>query len=154
MISNEQKLLKERIQALLRHKRYSLLSISDNDSERVRLGRQINGSSIVSIETVQKLLLLFHDIDANWLLMGEGFMTRADNVGSRIYHTENHNQVAENGTQFGPINIGRDATQVIKGRDELNYEQTIAQLQKRVRELEEDKAIAQNALKAILNSKQ
>lgn len=154
MISNEQKLLKERIQALLRHKRYSLLSISDNDSERIRLGRQINGSSIVSIETVQKLLLLFHDIDANWLLMGEGFMTRADNVGSRIYHTENHNQVAENGTQFGPINIGRDATQVIKGRDELNYEQTIAQLQKRVRELEEDKAIAQNALKAILNSKQ
>ena len=86
--------------------------------------------------------------------MGEGFMTRADNVGSRIYHTENHNQVAENGTQFGPINIGRDTTQVIKGRDELNYEQTIAQLQKRVRELEEDKAIAQNALKAILNSKQ
>ena len=154
MISNDQKLLKERIQALLRHKRYSLLSISDNDSERIRLGRQINGSSIVSIETVQKLLLLFHDIDANWLLMGEGFMTRADNVGSRIYHTENHNQVAENGTQFGPINIGRDATQVIKGRDELNYEQTIAQLQKRVRELEEDKAIAQNALKAILNSKQ
>ena len=154
MISNEQKRLKERIQALLRRKRYSVMSISDTDVERIRLGRQINGTSVVSVETIQKLLLMFHDIDANWLVMGEGTMERADNVGSRIYHTENHNKVAANGTQFGPINIGHDSTQVVSGRDELTYEQTIAALRKRVAELEEDKAIAQNALKAILSSKQ
>lgn len=154
MISNDQKRLKERIQALLRHKRYSVMSISDNDTERIRLGRQINGTSIVSVETIQKLLEMFHDIDANWLVMGEGTMERADHVGARIYHTENHNQVAEHGTQFGPINIGRDSTQVINGREELTTQQTISALQKRVKELEEDKSIAQNALKIILNAKQ
>ena len=41
MVSNEEKLLKERIRHLLTYKRLSIAKLAENETMRVRLGRQI-----------------------------------------------------------------------------------------------------------------
>ena len=102
MISTEEKLLKERIQHLLSFKKVSVASISDSESERVMLGRQIKGeNTVVSFRTIHKLLDMFHDIDANWLILGEGQMTKTTDRPN-IY---NHNEV-NGSTAGGSINVG------------------------------------------------
>lgn len=102
MISTEEKLLKERIQHLLAFKKVSVASISDSESERVMLGRQIKGeNTVVSFRTIHKLLYMFPDIDANWLILGEGQMQKTVDR-PQIF---NHNEV-NGSTAGGSINVG------------------------------------------------
>ena len=57
MVTENETLLKLRIQHLLSIKKTSLSTIADSESERVMLGRQINGeSTVVSYRTLYKLL--------------------------------------------------------------------------------------------------
>ena len=108
MISSEEKLLKERIQHLLSFKKVSVASISDSESERVMLGRQIKGeNTVVSFRTIHKLLYMFQDVDANWLILGEGQMTKTKN-SPQIF---NHNEVNQS-TAGGSINVGTSSIPV------------------------------------------
>lgn len=108
MISTEEKLLKERIQHLLSFKKVSVASMSDSESERVMLGRQIKGeNTVVSFRTIHKLLYMFPDIDANWLILGEGQMQKTVDR-PQIF---NHNEVNQS-SAGGSINVGTSSIPV------------------------------------------
>lgn len=152
MLSNEEILIKDRVAHLLRVMKVNITDLADSESERVNMGRQINGAGAVSTKTLIKILYALQSIDANWLLMGEGSMYKDEHVGSRIYTTTNNNNVAENAHQYGPVNIGRDSVQVIRNREIDAREQKIAELTKRVEELEHDKAFLQTLLSSFQKS--
>lgn len=143
MISGEEKMLKERIQHVLKIKKVSIASIADSESERVMLGRQINGeNTIVSLKTVHKLLYMFHDIDANWLILGEGSMTRTADQ-PRIY---NHNEVHDS-SAGGSINVGTSAIPV-------PVQLLIEEKDKRIAELERDKRQLQDVISFVTSQAQ
>lgn len=138
MVTEEEKLLKQRIRHLLDEKKISIRTIADTESERVMLGRQINGDdTIVSYRTIQKLLYMFHDIDANWLVMGEGSMYKTDHLAPRVY--TQHNEVKGNNAG-GDINVGPDT---------IVTKKTVDALQARVAELEHDKRTLQAVVDAM-----
>lgn len=137
MISTEEKLLKERIQHLLAFKKVSVASISDSESERVMLGRQIKGeNSVVSFRTIHKLLYMFHDIDANWLILGEGQMTKTTDRPNII----NHNEV-NGSTAGGSINVGNSNIPV-------SVQALLEEKEKRIAELESNN----KTLRTVLDS--
>lgn len=103
-MSNEEKLLKDRIIHMLSYKRKSITKISEgNESLRVKLGRQLNPEkeTSVSFDTLYMLLYMFPDIDANWLILGEGPMKKTSDRPNII----NHNEV-NGSTAGGSINVG------------------------------------------------
>lgn len=135
-VSNEEKMLKERIRHLLTSKRASVASLADNENERVRLRHQINDDALVQYSTLYKLLYMFHDIDANWLILGEGQMTK----NSARPNIINHNEV--NGSKAGgSINVG---TSVIP----VPVQMLLDEKDKRIEELEKNNA----TLRMVLDS--
>ena len=102
MISNEEKLLKERIRLVFSTHGMNISRFSESETDRVMLGRQINGTdTIVPYRTLYRILYAFHDVDANWLMLGEGTKKRtADHP--KIF---NHNEV-NGSTAGGAINVG------------------------------------------------
>ena len=140
MVTNDEKLLKLRIQSLLNQKKVSIRTIADSESERVMLGRQINGDdTIVSYRTIHKLLYMFQDISADWLIMGEGSMYKADHMAPHVY--TQHNEVHDN-KAGGDITVG-SGTQVVPSA------QKFEELQARVAELEHDKRTLQAVVDAM-----
>ena len=140
-VSNEEKMLKERIRHLLTYKRASVASLADNENERVRLRHQINDEALVQYSTLYKLLYMYHDIDANWLIMGEGYMQKMDNLAPKVY--KQHNEVHGN-TAGGDINIGPDT--VVSTKTIERMQATIDAQEARIKELENDKAFLQQLL--------
>lgn len=139
MITEEEKMLKERIRYLLAKKKTSINKIADTESERIMLGRQINGEeTVVSYRTIRKMLYLFHDISADWLVMGEGAMIKAEHSAQRIY--TQHNEVHGN-SAGGDINVGPDTIVTSKTVD--NLQNKIAEQAARIAELEHDKELLQ-----------
>ncbi len=135
-VSNEEKMLKERIRHLLTSKRASVASLADNENERVRLRHQINDDALVQYSTLYKLLYMFHDIDANWLILGEGQMTK----NSARPNIINHNEV--NGSKAGgSINVGTSAIPV-------PVQMLLDEKDKRIEELEKNNA----TLRMVLDS--
>ena len=135
MISTKEKLLKERIQHLLSFKKVSVASISESESERVMLGRQLKGeNTVVSFRTIHKLLDMFPDIDANWLILGEGPMTKSTDRPNII----NHNEV-NGSTAGGSINVGNSNIPV-------PVQALLEEKDKRIAELEKDKTQLQGIL--------
>lgn len=138
MVTDEEKMLKLRIRHLLSQMKTSISTLADSESERVMLGRQINGDdTIVSYRTIRKLLYMFKDVDANWLVMGEGSMYKADHIAPHVY--TQHNEVNGNNAG-GDINVGPDTIVTKKTVDELTA---------RVAELEKDKQFLQGVLSAF-----
>ena len=129
-------MLKERIRHLLTSKRASVASLADNENERVRLRHQINDDALVQYSTLYKLLYMFHDIDANWLILGEGQMTK----NSARPNIINHNEV--NGSKAGgSINVGTSTIPV-------PVQMLLDEKDKRIKELEKNNA----TLRMVLDS--
>ena len=143
MISSEEKLLKERIQHLLSFKKVSVASISDSESERVMLGRQIKGeNTVVSFRTIHKLLYMFPDIDANWLILGEGQMQKTVDR-PQIF---NHNEV-NGSTAGGSINVGNSNIPI-------PVQMLLDEKDKRISDLESDKKQLQGLLSVLTSNAQ
>ncbi|MBR0544372.1 MAG: hypothetical protein IIW98_08025 [Bacteroidaceae bacterium] len=140
-VSNEEKMLKERIRHLLTYKRASVASLADNENERVRLRHQINDEALVQYSTLYKLLYMYHDIDANWLIMGEGYMQKRENIAPKVY--KQHNEV-HNNSAGGDINVGPDT--IVTSKTVERLEAIIAEKEARIKELENDKAFLQQLL--------
>lgn len=133
-LTNEEILLKERIRHILHNRGVTIASISDTPTLQARYGRQINGDAQVPFTTLYKLLYMFHDIDANWLILGEGQMQKtADHP--RIY---NHNE-ANGSSAGGSIYVG---TSTIP----YPVQALLDEKDKRIAELEKDKAQLQGFL--------
>ena len=141
MISNEEKLLKERIQHLLAFKKVSVASISDSESERVMFGRQIKGeNTVVSFRVIYKLLYMFPDVDANWLILGEGQMTKTKNSPQIFNQQQYQMQTGENNS--GTINFGENSFPV-------PVQMLLNEKDKRISELESDKKQLQDILSLL-----
>jgi hypothetical protein len=135
-LSNEEILLKERIKAMLSARGKKIAHIAETPTMEARLGRQINGEAAVPFTTLYKLLYEFHDIDANWLILGEGQMTK----NSARPNIINHNEV--NGSKAGgSINVG---TSVIP----VPVQMLLDEKDKRIEELEKNNA----TLRMVLDS--
>lgn len=141
MISNEEKLLKERIRHMLSFKKVSVASISDSESERVMLGRQIKGeNNVVSFRTIHKLLYMFHDIDANWLILGEGQMQKTADRPQIFNQQQYQMQTGENNS--GVINFSENSVPV-------PVQMLLNEKDKRIAELEENNKILRTVLDSM-----
>lgn len=134
MITDEEKMLKERLRHLLADRKTSIRTIADTDSERVMLNRQINGEeTIVPYRTLYKILYMFPDVSADWLIMGEGGMLKAEHVAPHIHNIKNEVNGSKAG---GDINVG---TQTIP----YPVKSLLDEKDKRIEELERDKKYLQ-----------
>lgn len=146
MISTEEKLLKERIQHLLSFKKVSVASISDSESERVMLGRQIKGeNTVVSFRTIHKLLYMFPDVDANWLILGEGQMKKTTDRPQIFNQQQYQMQTGENNS--GVINFSENSVPV-------PVQMLLNEKDKRIAELESDKKQLQGLLSVLTSNAQ
>jgi hypothetical protein len=140
MVSNEEKLLKERIRMLLAKKGLTILDLADGDEVVAKRYRnQINGDALVPYSTLYKLLYMFHDISADWLVMGEGAISKADCAAPRIYNTKNevHDSKAGGDILVGATTIPCSVQSIINEKD------------KRIAELERDKELLSGLLSAF-----
>lgn len=137
-LTKEEYLLKDRIKHLLNKKGLKIAHIADTPTFEARLGRQINGEAQVPYTTLFKLLYMFDDIDANWLIMGHGGMFKENHNGLRVY---NHNEVRDT-RAGGNINVGNN---------DIPYpvQALLDEKDKRIAELEKTNATLQNILNAF-----
>lgn len=140
-VSNEQKMLKERMRALLSTKRKTASDLGETDNEKKIYQRQIHQDSLITFDTIYKVLYMFPDIDANWLVLGEGGMTRTEHLAPKIYNTKNevHDSRAGGDILVGTTTIPYSVKEII---DEKN---------KRIAELEQDKTLLSGLLSALTN---
>lgn len=101
MLAAEQILLKDRIRHLLHIKKCTISSLAENETERVRISRQINGDANVTIDTIRLILFSFPAVSADWLILGEGTIHKATTAPT-VY---NNNSV-NNSTAGGNITTG------------------------------------------------
>lgn len=135
-LPNEEMMLKERIRHLLTFKRETVADLADTETLRVRYRRQINGEASVPVTTLMLILERYHDISADWLLMGEGSMRKADHIAPHIYNTRNE----ANGSSAGGS--------IILGSSSIPYpvQALLDEKDKRIAELEADKKQLQGIL--------
>ena len=142
-ISNIEKGIKERIRYVLSTKKKSITSITGNESARVSFGRHINrDDTSISVLTVYKLLYALHDVDANWLILGEGQMQKTVDR-PQIF---NHNEVNQS-TAGGSINVGTSSIPV-------PVQMLLDEKDKRIAELEADKKQLQGLLSVLTSNAQ
>jgi hypothetical protein len=67
-----------RIKDVLTYYKAKVNSISQSASEQRRLNRQINEEAGITFETISSIIETFSDIDANWLITGNGEMLKAN----------------------------------------------------------------------------
>ena len=135
-LSNIEKEIKERIRYALSVKKKSISSITEDDSERIAFGRQINKEeTAISAKTIFKVLYALHDIDANWLILGEGLMQKT--VDRPQIFNQQHTEVRDHATNtnnFGTQTIPYPVQALLDEKD------------KRIAELEKDKTQLQGLL--------
>ena len=138
MCTQQDKDLKDRIKHVLDHEGIKLARIANTEGERTMMSRHINGAeTIVPFMTIYKILNAVPHISADWLVMGEGSMYKADHVAPHIY--TQHNEVKGN-SAGGDINVGPDT---------IVTKKTVEALQARVAELEQDKRNMQTLIEAL-----
>lgn len=103
MLATEQILLKDRIRHLLHIKKCTISSLAENETERVRISRQINGDANVTIDTIRLILFSFPAVSADWLILGEGTIHKATTAPTVYIY--NNNSV-NNSTAGGNITTG------------------------------------------------
>ena len=128
-VSNEQKLLKERMRVLLSAKGKTASDLGETDNEKKIYQRKIHQESLITFDTIYKVLYMFPDISADWLVMGEGRMKKDDHIAPRVY--TQHNEVHDNRVG-GDITVGSDV-------HAIPSIQEVERLRARISELEKDK---------------
>ena len=134
-LTNEEILLKERIRHMLHSRGVTIASISDTPTLQARYGRQINGEAQVPFTTLHMLLYMFPDVDANWLILGDGLMQKTTDR-PHIHNTKNE----VNGSSAGGS--------IYVGTSTIPYpvQALLDEKDKRIAELEKDKMQLQGLL--------
>ena len=130
--------IKERIRYALSVSKKSISSITEDDSERIAFGRQINkDNTSISASTIYKVLYALHNVDANWLILGEGLMQKTADRPQIFNNQRYEMQNGDNNT--GNMNVG-DAV--------IPYpvQALLDEKDKRIAELEKDKTQLQGLL--------
>lgn len=136
MISQEEKDAKERLSTIVKNKGFKFTDLSDTKSGQVMVARQLDPTkeTPVPYRTIHKILHMAHEYSADWVILGEGSMYKADHVAPHIY--TQHNEVKGN-TAGGDINVGPDTVVTKKTVDTMQAR--IDELVARITELETDK---------------
>ena len=103
MISNDEKMLKERLRFIFGVKKIKIADLTDTKSEAVMLSRQLGeNDATVPYRTLHKVLYSYPDVDANWLMLGEGSWQKTVDR-PQIFNTKNEVNGSKAG---GDINVG------------------------------------------------
>lgn len=140
-VSNEEKMLKERIRILLAVKGKTASDLADpaDENAKKRYQRQVLGEALVPYSTIFKLLYEFHDISPAWLVMGEGVMKRKDETAPRFYTTNN----VHDNHNGGDINIGPEAL----------IDKRISDIQRQLEEVTKERDMLKGLFGSIMNDK-
>lgn len=135
MIANVEKELKERLRTLQSLKDIKFSDLAESKSERVMIGRQFgDNDTTVPFRTLYKILYAYHDVSAEWLMLGEGSWQKTKDC-PKIFnqqHYEMQNGQNNNGTiNFGDSVITYPVQALLDEKD------------KRIAELERDKKYLQ-----------
>lgn len=138
MCTKQDKELKDRIKYVLNNEGVKLARIANTEGERTMMSRHINGAeTLIPYMTIWKILNAVPHLSADWLVMGEGPMYKADHIAPHIY--TQHNEVKGN-SAGGDINVGPDT---------IVTKKTVERLETRVAELEQDKKNMQTLIDAL-----
>ena len=103
MISNDEKMLKERLRFIFGVKKIKIADLTETKSEAVMLSRQLGeNDATVPYRTLHKVLYAYPDVDANWLMLGEGSWQKTVDR-PQIFNTKNEVNGSKAG---GDINVG------------------------------------------------
>ena len=135
MIAKVEKELKERLRTLQSLKDIKYSDLAESKSERVMIGRQFgDNDTTVPFRTLYKILYAYHDVSAEWLMLGEGSWQKTKDC-PKIFnqqHYEMQNGQNNNGTiNFGDSVIPYQVQALLDEKD------------KRIAELERDKKYLQ-----------
>lgn len=139
-LTNEEIMLKERIRFLLHQMKCPIARMSDNPTLQSRYSRQINGVAQVPFTTIALILDMFPKVSAEWLIRGEGTMTRSGEGAPRFYTTNN----VHDNHNGGDINIGPEAT----------IDKRITDLQRQLEEITKDRDLLKGLLAAMTTQHQ
>ena len=142
MISNEEKMLKERLRFVFSQYNIKLKDIAPTKSLQVMLARQIGeNDTTVPFRTLYSVLYAHPDIDANWLMLGEGSWQKTKDC-PKIFNQQ-HYEMQQNGeNNSGNINVGDAAIS-------LPIQSLLDEKDKRIAELEKINQTLQNAVNAF-----
>jgi hypothetical protein len=132
MISNIEKELKERMRMLQSLKDIKYSDLADTKSERVMVGRQFGeNDTTVPFRTLYKILYAYHDVSAEWLILGEGSWQKTKDC-PKIFNQQ-HYEMQQNGeNNQGNINVGNTTIP-------YPVQAMLDEKDKRIADLEEDK---------------
>ena len=142
MVSNEEKMLKERLRFVFTQYNIKLKDIAPTKSLQVMLARQIGeNDTTVPFRTLYSVLYAHPDIDANWLMLGEGSWQKTKDC-PKIYNQQ-HYEMQQNGeNNSGNINVGDAAIS-------LPVQSLLDEKDKRIAELEKINQTLQNVVNAF-----
>ena len=133
--------IKERIRYALSVSKKSISSITEDDSERIAFGRQINkDNTSISASTIYKVLYALHNVDANWLILGEGLMHKT--VDRPQIFNQQHYEMQNGQNNSGTINFGDTVIP-------YPVQALLDEKDKRIAELEKDKEQLQGLLSVL-----
>lgn len=140
MISNLEKELKERLRILQKLKDIKFSDLSDSKSEQVMMGRQFKeNDTTVSCKTLQKVLYAYHDVSAEWLMLGYGSWQRTTDR-PQIFNQQ-HYEMQNGDNNNGTINFGETIPYPVKA--------LLDEKDKRIAELEKVNQTLQNVVNAF-----
>ena len=140
MISNLEKELKERLRVLQKLKDIKFSDLSDSKSEQVMMGRQFKeNDTTVSCKTLQKVLYAYHDVSAEWLMLGYGSWQRTTDR-PQIFNQQ-HYEMQNGDNNSGTINFGETIPYPVKA--------LLEEKDKRIAELEKVNQTLQNVVNAF-----
>lgn len=142
MVSNEEKMLKERLRFVFSQYNIKLKDIAPTKSLQVMLARQIGeNDTTVPFRTLYSVLYAHPDIDANWLMLGEGSWQKTKDC-PKIFNQQ-HYEMQQNGeNNSGNINVGDAAIS-------LPIQSLLDEKDKRIAELEKINQTLQNVVNAF-----
>ena len=140
MISDLEKELKERLRSLQKLKDIKFADLAKTKSEQVMIGRQFaDNDTTVQCRTLQKILYAYHDVDANWLMLGYGSWQRTTDR-PQIFNQQ-HYEMQNGDNNSGTINFGDTIPYPVKV--------LLDEKDKRIAELEKINQTLQNVVNAF-----
>ena len=131
MIANVEKELKERLRTLQSLKDIKYSDLADSKSERVMIGRQFgDNDTTVPFRTLYKILYAYHDVSAEWLMLGEGSWQKTKDC-PKIFNQQ-HYEMQNGQNNSGTINFGDSVIP-------YPVQALLDEKDKRIAELERDK---------------
>ena len=140
MISNDEKMLKERLRFIFSVKKIKIADLTETKSEAVMLSRQLGeNDATVPFRTLHKVLYAYPDVDANWLILGEGTWQKTTDH-PQIFNQQ-HYEMQNGDNNSGTINFGETIPYPVKA--------LLDEKDKRIAELEKVNQTLQNVVNAF-----